>query len=218
MRHLFCSTILALGLAAAPASASASQESAELVAALRDADPDIRALAAGLLADEPTDSAADELVARLKDGNESWRVRVAAAKALGSLPSRAGVPALVAAVLDESADWRVRAAAVEALGLRGETALLAGELAQQPQAVTISNGVHAVSLSDPLADARILEALQDEDPRMRSLARSALELGTLLELPATQAASLGEEGPCVARSISVFLASGAGTRGSLTVY
>jgi hypothetical protein len=179
-------TLLLLSPVGAPAEALTGDSS--LVAALADEDPDIRALAAYVLAgeDETVEpDAGPALVERLLDGGESWRVRAAAADALTRQAANDGraTDALVAVLLNDQDDWRVRAASVHALHARDDGRTLSLALRDRAEALEISNGRSVVSLTEPLSDARVLDALADPDRRMRTLARAALDVGTRLEVP-----------------------------------
>lgn len=172
-----------------------------MVSALTDQDPDIRALAAFVLAgeDEPVEpGAGSALVERLLDGNEAWRVRVAAADALtrqAALDEDA-TDALVGVLLNDRDDWRVRAASVHALQARDDGRTLSLALRDRSEALEISNGRSVVSLTDPLSDERLLDAMTDPDRRMRSLARTALDAGTRL----TTATDVNGVAPGLARA------------------
>ena len=217
MNATLITTLLLFGLAGSPADASATGDG--LVAALHDTDPDIRALAAVLLADEaeqPETGATAALTARLADRSEIWRVRVAAAEALAQQDHRdAGVTQrLVDVVLESDEDWRVRAAALSAARARDGGLLLSRALAVSGD-VRISNGHSSVSLKAPLADSTIFDALTDPDERMRSLARAALDSG--IEL-ADQRSGLTHGSPCFSEVLSQVLSQTATTTGTLTLY
>lgn len=222
MKILLTSCLVLLA-SLAPVRAAGSSSDPDLVAALQDSDPDIRALAAGLLADEPAPGAREALLARLTDPGEAWRVRAAAAESLARLGGQdeRAVAAVLEVALGADEDWRVRAAAVEAsLALDGGRRLTRA-LRERQEPARVGNGRTAVSLREPLADPQVLDALQDPDPRMRSLARTALELPVALELPEPApggtAALLGEP-PCPIERLRRLLAPAAGTAGQLTIY
>lgn len=94
-----------------------------LVEALRDADEDVRGLAAQLLGEvaEPRPDVTEALGARLLDEEEAWRVRAAAARALGLLAGRdrdgrvLASAALLASTASTDLDCRVRGEAARAL-------------------------------------------------------------------------------------------------------
>lgn len=209
---------MALVLGLAPAHSAPATPEVDLVAALQDQDPDIRALAAALLVEDSETSrndATEALRGRLSDRNENWRVRVAAAEALaegrgGEAEVTAG---LVTLVLDRSEDWRVRAAALSAARLRDGGLLLSQALTGRDE-VRISNGRTSVSLTSPLADSSIFDALTDPDPRMRLLARTALDSG--IEL--AQSNSLPTSVPCFSEVLQQVLGQASSATGALTLY
>ena len=210
-------TALLFGLAGSAAQTPAPSDN--LVAALHDADPDIRALAASLLGDEAEPAmsgAADALSARLTDRSEGWRVRVAAAEALARQERGRAVVTqrLVEVVLDRDEDWRVRAAALSAAHDR-DGGLLLGRAVAERQDVSISNGHSSVSLKNPLADSSIFDALTDPDPRMRTLARAALDSG--IELTALRP-SATHGSPCFADVLTQPLSQTSATTGTLGLY
>jgi len=209
-------TALLFGLAGSQAQAT----DGGLVAALHDADPDIRPLAAGLLAEEaePAGSGATEALSdRLADRSEDWRVRVAAAEALGQQERgrSALTQRLVDVVLDRDEDWRVRAAALSASRDRDGGLLLGRALAPHDD-VRISNGHSSVSVKNPLGDSSIFDALTDPDPRMRVLARVALDTG--IELTDLRSAAQPSSSPCFSDVVTQLLSQGSATTGTVGLY
>jgi hypothetical protein len=213
------SLFLILGSAQSQAPPANADSDLDLVAALQDQDPDIRALAAELLADEPaaaTASATDALLSRVTDSSEGWRVRVAAAEALGR-QSRDDVEVtgrLVDLVIDMDEDWRVRGASLSALRDRDEGRLLLRSLAGREEC-SISNGHSRISLTHPLSDDSVFQALTDPDPRMRTLARAALD--TSLKLVERRAEVPVSASPCFSQVLQQVLGQTSST-GALSFY
>ena len=79
--------------------------------------------------------------------------------------------------------------------------------------VRISNGNSSVSLSDPLADGSILDALTDPDPRMRTLARAALDGG--LDLASAVVPPAPAETPCFSTMLQQVLGQAHSATGTI---
>jgi HEAT repeat protein len=154
---------------------------AELVAALGDADGDVRALAAEMLGEiEPTDACSwPPLIAALRDETESHGVRVAAAGSLRRAARRdaLALEALVQTATDGGADWRVRAQCLQSLwSLDAGHTLAAVVEGWGPVQVVTPRGTIALEpgTGDVPPEAEL--ALEDVDPRVRRLAVIALSL------------------------------------------
>ncbi len=92
---------------------------ADVLDALNDPDPDVRAWAAATLGDLGRTGALDPLIALVENTEESHDVRCAAAAALGQLDSERGTLALLKLARSAGPE-RVRVAAILALGQRGD--------------------------------------------------------------------------------------------------
>jgi HEAT repeat protein len=143
-----------------------------LLAALRDADADVRWMAAWVLGEIGDAAAVPGLLAALRDAD--WYVRKAAAKALGEIGDAAAVPGLLAALRD--ADWYVREAAAAALGQIGAPAVpgLLAALGDAKARVHEAAAAALGEIGDAAAVPGLLAALRDADWWVRRAAARAL--------------------------------------------
>jgi HEAT repeat protein len=149
-----------------------------LLAALRDAEEDVRRAAAAALGEIGDAAAVPGLLAALGDAEED--VREAAAAALGQIGAPA-VPGLLAALRD--ADWRVRREAAKALRRIGDAAAVPGLLAALRDADWRVRREAAWALGwigDAAAVPGLLAALRDAEEDVRIALRSVLAPQELL--------------------------------------
>ena len=148
-----------------------------LLAALRDAEEDVRRKAAWVLGKIGDAAAVPGLLAALHDADVD--VRVAAAAALGQIGDATAVPGLLAALHD--ADVDVRWTAARALERIGDAAAVPGRLAALGDADADVRWAAAVALGqigDNAAVPGLLAALGDADADVREAAAAALgEIG-----------------------------------------
>ena len=144
-----------------------------LPVALTDDDPDVRELAAALLADEPGEAATHALVRALDDSEQPWRVRVAAARSLaGRTAADLVVECLSTTITEADEDWRIRAASIEALWCLDEGRELAATLAAHRGPLVLDVARLSVPLGtlEPAALRALAAAAGDPDPRVRRVA------------------------------------------------
>jgi len=159
-----------------------------LLAALRDAEEDVRRKAAWVLGKIGDAAAVPGLLAALHDADVD--VRVAAAAALGQIGDATAVPGLLAALHD--ADVDVRWTAARALERIGDAAAVPGRLAALGDADADVRWAAAVALGqigDNAAVPGLLAALGDADADVREAAAAALgEIGDAAAVPGLLAA------------------------------
>ena len=159
-----------------------------LLAALRDAEEDVRREAAWVLGKIGDAAAVPGLLAALHDADVD--VRVAAAAALGQIGDATAVPGLLAALHD--ADVDVRWTAARALERIGDAAAVPGRLAALGDADADVRWAAAVALGqigDNAAVPGLLAALGDADADVREAAAAALgEIGDAAAVPGLLAA------------------------------
>lgn len=145
----------------------------ELVAKLRDPEPQVRLLAVCGLAASGDERAVLHVVLALEDPDAAVRER--AAMALGKIGDPRAAPALLAAATDT--DRALHRAAVAALGELGPVAidLLAEELRSVDAADRVRAAIALGETRDVAAVAPLTVALEDGDPEVRRRAREALE-------------------------------------------
>ena len=142
---------------------------AELLALLRDSDPEVRAQSAKVLGDVQHAPAAEKLIALLADAN--LRVRFFAAQSLGKLTHNAAVPELfkvIAANKDED-PW-LRHACVAALAKIGDAEAVAAKATDPNASVRLA----VVLVQRRLGDKRVGKFLTDADPLVRAEAARAV--------------------------------------------
>lgn len=144
-----------------------------LIAALRDEDAEVRAVAASSLTNYHDESSIHYLEAALHDENKD--VRANAAGTLGFIGSKASVGPLLSALTDEESEVRAEAAA--ALGWLGSATPiepLLNALLDQNDSVRRRAVISLGKVGSTGAVEHLLKALQDEDYKMRACAATAL--------------------------------------------
>ncbi|HMH50203.1 MAG TPA: HEAT repeat domain-containing protein [Candidatus Acidoferrum sp.] len=156
----------------------------ESLAALRGADPDVRARAAVALGRIGTDAAIQPLREALRDA--AWLVRASAATAIGSIGDVSALSALTEALHDQ--DWRVRGDAAEGLGKLGIDAVipyLVEALGDELYDVGVKAAEALGEVGSEAAVDAALNALGSPNPTLRHLAAAALsEMGSHRAVPA----------------------------------
>ena len=159
-----------------------------LLAALRDAEEDVRRAAAEALGEIGDAAAVPGLLAALRDADAD--VRREAAWALGRIGDAAAVPGLLAALRDADAD--VRWAAAAALGRIGDAAAVLGLVAALRDADERVREAAAWALrkiGDAAVVPGLLAALRDADADVREAAAWALgKIGDAAAVPGLLAA------------------------------
>ena len=143
-----------------------------IAAALGDPDPRIRGAAVEAAALLPPAEAAPALIARLKEA--SRETRLAILRALGLLGHKGSAPALVAFLSDP--DEEIRQAAARALGSSPDPAAVPPLLKAAAEGGSLRGPARESldRIQGPEADAALLTALKEGDPRVRAEAGRAL--------------------------------------------
>jgi HEAT repeat protein len=145
----------------------------DLLGALADADPDVRAAAAQALGQVGDPAACQALVEQLQRA-DCGAVRVAAAQSLGVLDDPAAAPALVRAL--SSDDWDVRDAAARSLAAFGERGLF--EVASAVQTISPAGIAHFAGILDVSGQlGAVIEQAAAGDLTMDVLVRAASASG-----------------------------------------
>jgi len=144
-----------------------------LIAALRDEDAEVRAVAARSLTNYHDESAIPYLETALHEENKG--VRANAARTLGFLGSKGSVAPLLRALTDEVSEVRAEAAA--ALGQLGSATPidpLLNALLDEDASVRQRAAIALGTIGSTDAVEHLVKALQDEDYKMRACAAMAL--------------------------------------------